>query len=142
MPGERRKGGAKQASEKLEQPPRRLERHPSSTEEGSHLGRSPPDSGGVARRAPGWLSAAESSSEACLAPPFQKLVRSPGYVRSCCYRELTVIERRAAGAAVDSTYSLTLATTRFWSSIPSCGYMGSETISAAAFSVAGKLPCP
>jgi hypothetical protein len=42
----------------LSAPRRRSARHPSSSEEGSVLNNSPPDLGGVARRAPGWLSAA------------------------------------------------------------------------------------
>ena len=51
------------------QPPRRSARHPSSTEEGSVFNSSPPGSGGVARRATGWLSAGTCFSAACLAPP-------------------------------------------------------------------------
>jgi hypothetical protein len=46
-------------------------RHPSSSEEGSIFNNSPPDSGGVAPWAPGWLSAEDSFSAACSAPPFQ-----------------------------------------------------------------------
>ena len=62
------------------EPPRRPARHPSSSEEGSILGNSPPDSGGVARRAPGWLSAPGRFSAACKAPPFQNRGEKSGLV--------------------------------------------------------------
>ena len=46
-------------------------RHPSSSEEGSIFNNSPPDSGGVAPWAPGWLYAGDSFSATCSAPPLQ-----------------------------------------------------------------------
>jgi hypothetical protein len=79
------KGGALQAAEKtmwclalaLSAPPRRTARHPSSSEEGSVFNNSPPDSGGVAPRAPGWSYAEDSFSSACLAPPLQAVLIFP-----------------------------------------------------------------
>ena len=62
-------------------PPRRSARHPSSSEEGSSLNNSPPDSGGVAPWAPGWLSAVGRFSAACKAPPFRQPHERPSVVR-------------------------------------------------------------
>src|SRR5438270_8831249 len=47
---------------------------------------------------------------------------------------------RAPGSARDVSNVLISLTTRRISSIPSCGYIGSERISHAAFSETGKLP--
>ena len=104
------KGGALQAAEKtmwclalaLSAPPRRTARHPSSSEEGSVFNNSPPDSGGVAPRAPGWSYAEDSFSSACLAPPVhgrgEKSALVPIGMRfriSCCETYLTA--RAASG---------------------------------------------
>src|ERR1019366_8830244 len=63
--------GADVESPRLQQP-RRSARHPSSTEEGSVFNNSPPDSGGVALWAPGWLSAGTGFSAACKARRYIK----------------------------------------------------------------------
>jgi hypothetical protein len=64
----------------LSAPPRRSARHPSSSEEGSVFNNSPPDSGGVAPWAPGWLYTGDSLSAACKAPPFQSRGEKSGLV--------------------------------------------------------------
>jgi hypothetical protein len=65
----------------LSAPPRRSARHPSSSEEGSVFNNSPPDSGGVAPWAPGWLSAGRSLSSASKASPFRSRSSRFGFIK-------------------------------------------------------------
>ena len=82
----------------LSAPPRRPARHPSSSEEGSVFNNSPPDSGGVAPWAPGWLYTGESFSAACSAPPKTRQCCHPEPVR--CHSERSEESRSAAQGKV------------------------------------------